>query len=106
MEDTYYKRNREKMLARQIEYNRLHREEQRLYYKRWYEKNKEDVEAKRRVKRASKPKKERPPRVKKEKKPRKKPVPTVEEVVEILSEPIVVVEPEPVYPRIFVVSFD
>lgn len=36
----YYEKNREKILERQKEYQRKHRDYVRNYYKRWYEENK------------------------------------------------------------------
>lgn len=69
--DTYYSRNRETILARQKEYNQSHAEEQKQYYKEWYEKHKIELN-RRRVERARAKRALLPPRVKKEKKIKEK----------------------------------
>ena len=85
--ESYYSRNRERILERQKEYNESHAEEQKQYYKKWYENHKVELNRRRverlRAKRALLPKKVK---VKKE-----KPI--------VVPEPIVFVpepEPEPV----------
>lgn len=83
--ETYYSRNRAKILERQKEYNQSHAEEQKRYYKEWYEKNK--VELNRRRVEQMRAKRALVPRVKKEKK--------VKEKKEKPVLPIFVPEPEP-----------
>lgn len=60
MEDSYYKRNREKILERVRAYQASRREEYRLKYKEWYEANKDVVNEKRRQKRIANPKPPKP----------------------------------------------
>lgn len=83
-EQTYYQRNRERILSYAKEYGAKHREQQKEYWKTYYEQNKETLKAKGRARRQanSVPK---PPKVKKEK-PVKAP-----RVVEVLTKP----EPAP-----------
>jgi hypothetical protein len=66
MEDSYYKRNRVKILERVKVYQSNRKEEYRLKYKEWYEANKDVVNEKRRQKRLAnpKPKVPKPPKVK------------------------------------------
>ncbi len=66
MEDTYYSRNKQKVLERVREYQSTRKEQYKQQYKEWYAINKDEVNARRRAKSKEnpKPKKER---VKKEK---------------------------------------
>lgn len=83
--ETYYQRNRERLLAYAKEYGAKHREQQRQYWKTYYIENKEALNEKERERREKK-KAQRPPKVKKEK-PVKEP-----RVVESLTKPEPVVK--------------
>ena len=56
MEDSYYKRNRERLLARAKQYREDHKDEYNAKYKIWYQTNKVELYQRRKAKLALKPK--------------------------------------------------
>lgn len=100
-EGTYYSRNRERLLVLSKQYRESHREEQNLYLKEWYQRNKERILERNKTERLEKAAL-RPPRVRKPKKVKAPPPEKIEFIPQTHY-----FSPEPVYnPKNFVLSFD
>lgn len=116
MEESYYKKNRDFLIAAATLYNIQHKEQYLQYQKEYFQRNKDILREKRRLYRQTrykpkpKPKKEKPPKEKKPKPPKEKKrkffvsredVVLAEEIEE--EEEVPAGPPQPVY---FSLSFD
>lgn len=100
-EGTYYSRNRERLLALGKQYRETHKEEQNLYLKEWYQRNKERIIQRNKTERLEKAAL-RPPRISK---PKKVKAPPAEKIAFIPQ--TYYYSEEPVYnPKNFTISFD
>lgn len=99
-EDTYYSKNRERLLEQSKEYRERNKQYYNAYYETWYKKNKDAVNTKRNAERKLKPK---PVRIKPVKEKRQEPIPVLYPLFE--PEPVIEIE-IPVNPEIFTVKFD
>ena len=99
--ETYYSKNRERLLALAKEYRETHKEEQNLYLKEWYQRNKERILERNKTERL-KNAALRPPRIPK---PKKVKAPPAEKIPFIPQ--TYYYSPEPQYsPEQFILSFD
>lgn len=100
-EGTYYSRNRERLLVLSKQYRESHKEEQNLYLKEWYQRNKERIIQRNKTERLEKAAL-RPPRVRKPKKVKAPPP----EKIEFIPQPYFY-SPEPQYsPEQFIIGFE
>lgn len=101
MEETYYMRNRERLLALGKKYREEHREEQNLYLKEWYQKNKERISERNKTERLEKAAL-RPPRIRKPKKVKAPPP----EKIAFIPQTYYYSEVPHYNPQNFILSFD
>lgn len=98
-EDTYYSKNRERLLQQSKEYRERNKQYYNAYYETWYKKNKDAVNTKRNEQRRLKPK---PVRIKPVKEQTLQEIfPVFVQETEIEPEPVSVIDPER-----FTVKFD
>lgn len=103
-EDTYYSRNRERLLQQSKEYRERNKDYYNAYYETWYKENKDRINAKRNAERRLKPKvvRHRPVKEKPVKKTEIIELPVfLQAEVEEIEIPVI-----PVDPAIFTVKFD
>ena len=97
MEDTYYKRHRQRYLERQKIYNETHKEAIKTYNQEYFQQNKEKIYAKKKAKQAAKP-----PKPPKEPKSTRKNLPLAKEGISVLQQ--IIQPPPPPPPNIEIIS--